>query len=172
MPMERAIGSKVNLLALEDMLAIEFRDCICDIIDTDKVQKLSGYTQHYHTTRLQHSINVAYYSFLVCKFFGWDYRSAARAGLLHDLFFYDWRDTNLPKKTNHAWWHPKVSLDNARKICELNEIEEDVKIKHMWPCTLMPPKYKESYVVTFADKICATFEATDGFLGKFFKFFR
>ena len=33
----------------------------------------------------------------------------------------------------------------------------------MWRCTIMPPKYKESYVLTFADKICATMEFFDGF---------
>ena len=164
--MEKAIGSKVNLLALENMLAIEFRYCVEDIIYNEKVQKLDNFEQHCHTSRLQHSINVAYYSFLICKFFGWDYRSAARAGLLHDLFLYDWRQATLPKRENHATWHPKVALDNARKICELNKIEEDAIRKHMWPCTLMPPKYKESFVVTLADKTCAIFEVFDGIIDK------
>ena len=113
--MEKAIGSKVNLLALENMLAIEFRYCVDDIIYNEKVQKLDNFEQHCHTSRLQHSINVAYYSFLICKFFGWDYRSAARAGLLHDLFLYDWRQATLPKEKTSPTWHPKVALDNARK---------------------------------------------------------
>ena len=30
--------------------------------------------------------------------------------------------------------------------------------KHMWPCTLIPPRYIESYVVTFVDKVCAVCE--------------
>ena len=53
-------------------------DCVSDILYHDKVQRLTKYEQHCHTSRLQHCINVSYYSFLVCRKFGWDYRSAAR----------------------------------------------------------------------------------------------
>lgn len=155
--MEKAIGSKIDLTNIDNILAAEFMDCVSDIIENEKVQKLDEHEQHFHTSRLQHSLNVAYYSFLVCRFFGWDYRSAARAGLMHDLYYYDWRVTKL-KGTNHAAWHPRVALDNARKISEINKIEEDAIVKHMWPLTLRFPRYKESYVVTFADKICAAFE--------------
>lgn len=157
--MEKAIGSKVNINSLEDILALEYMDCVGDIMDNEKIQKLDEHEQHCHTSRLQHSLNVSYYSFLICRFLGWDYRSAARAGLMHDLFFYDWR-TNKLRTKNHAAWHPLVAYDNARKITEINAIEKDAILKHMWPCTLVPPKYKESYVVTFVDKICAVCEAT------------
>ncbi len=51
-----------------------------------------------------------------------------------------------------------MAYDNARKITELNKIEKDAILKHMWPCTLVPPKYKESYVLTFVDKTCAVME--------------
>lgn len=157
--MEKAIGSKINLKNLEDILAVEYMSCVWDIIDNDKIQKMDNYVQHCQTSRLQHSINVSYYSFLICRFLGWDYRSAARAGLMHDLFFYDWRITKHIR-SNHASWHPKIAYDNAQKICELNKIEKDAILKHMWPCTLVPPRYKESYVVTFVDKICALCEVT------------
>ena len=157
--MKKAIGSKINLFSLENKLAVEYMSCVCDLIENEKIKKLDKYEQHCHTSRLQHCINVSYYSFLICRFLGWDYRSAARAGLMHDLFFYDWRVDKLRTK-NHAAWHPRVALDNARKICELNDIEKDAILKHMWPCTFIPPRYKESYAVTFADKICEIFEAT------------
>ena len=158
--MQKAICSKVNLKSAENLLALEYMSCVYDLLDTEKVQKLDDYVQHCQTSRLQHCINVSYYSFLICRFLGWDYRSAARAGLLHDLYFYDWR-TNKDRRTkNHAAWHPRVALDNARKICDLNPIEKDAILKHMWPCTFIPPRYKESYAVTLADKICALIEAT------------
>jgi len=156
--MERAIGSKVNLKDLEDILAGEFMSCVGDIMQDEKVLKLDEHVQHCNTSRLQHSVNVAYYSFLICRFFGWDYRSAARAGLLHDMFYYDWRVKKC-YRSHHASWHPRIAYDNAKKLCDLNEIEKDAILKHMWPCTLVPPKYKESYVVTFVDKACAIFEA-------------
>lgn len=157
--MERAIGSKVNLKDLEDLLAVEYMSCVWDIIDNEKVEKLDNYEQHCHTSRLQHSVNVSYYSFLICRLLGWDYRSAARAGLLHDLFYYDWRVTK-GNRSSHASWHPRVAYDNAKKICSLNKVEKDAILKHMWPCTFVPPRYKESYVVTFVDKVCAVMEAT------------
>lgn len=156
--MQKAIGSKVNLKNMEDMLAVEYMSCVWDLMDEEKVQKLDNHVQHCNTSRLQHSINVSYYSFLICRFMGWDYRSAARAGLLHDMFYYDWRVTKR-NRTNHASWHPRVAYDNARKITELNKIEKDAILKHMWPCTLLPPRYKESYVLTFVDKTCAVMEA-------------
>ena len=110
--MEKAIGSKVNLKSLEDILAIEFMDCISDIYNSEKIQKLDNYEQHCHTSRLQHSINVAYYSFIVCKFLGWDYRSAARAGIMHDMFYYDWRVNNPTRRCNHEDWATLVPYYN------------------------------------------------------------
>ncbi len=132
-------------------------ECVGDIMDHEKIQKLDQWEQHNHTSRLQHSLNVSYYSFLICLKFGWDYRSAARAGLLHDLYFYDWR-TKKGLRKNHALWHPLVAVDNAKKICDLNPVEEDCIRKHMWPCTVVPPRYKEGFVITMVDKICATCE--------------
>ena len=88
---------------------------------------------------------------------GWDYHSAARAGLLHDLYFYDWRVKKYIR-SSHSSWHPRIALLNAQKITKLNKVEMDAIRKHMWPCTLIPPRYIESYVVTFVDKICAVCE--------------
>ena len=88
--MRSAIGSKINLISSDELAKI-YMECVFDIFENEKVKKLDRCEQHNHTSRLQHSINVSYYSFLICHKFGWDYRSAARAGLLHDLFFYDWR---------------------------------------------------------------------------------
>ena len=147
----------MDLFDTSDYLAELYFNCVQDIIDCEKVKKLDDWTQHNNTSRLQHSINVSYYSFLVCFKLGWDYKSAARAGLLHDLYFYDWRKKTF-LRCNHVAWHPRIALDNARKICELNAIEEDCIKTHMWPCTLVPPRYKEGFVVTFTDKICATME--------------
>ena len=157
-PMHSAIGSRKDFSNLdEDQLLAEYKECLEGILDHEQVMKLDLHTQHCNTSRLQHSINVSYYSFLICRMFGWDYRSAARAGLLHDLYFYDWRVTKY-LRSGHASWHPRVALDNARKITELNKVEIDAIEKHMWPCTPVPPRYIESYVITFVDKACAVCE--------------
>ncbi len=113
---------------------------------------------------MQHSINVAYYSYLVCKVFNFDYKSAARAGLLHDLFLYDWRVEKQPEG-HHAYAHPRVALRTAQKIADLNKIEQDAIVKHMWPVTLRLPRYKESLVVSFVDKYCCCLEVIGSAFG-------
>ena len=37
--------------------------------------------------------------------------------------------------------------------------EKDIIVKHMWPLTITPPKYKESYILTLMDKFSATKES-------------
>jgi uncharacterized protein len=113
---------------------------------------------------MEHSLFVAYVSFLVCKKFGWDYLSAARGGLLHDLFLYDWKKGEMHEGI-HGFTHPKAACKNAEALChtkdgeqELSELEKDIILKHMWPLTIRKPAYKESFVVCIADKICAALE--------------
>ena len=77
--------------------------------------------------------------------------------MLHDLFLYDWRKKYAKSKTHelHAFVHPKIALKNALMLFNLNEIEQEIILKHMWPVTISFPKYKETYVVTFMDKYSA-----------------
>ncbi len=152
MEVTRAIGSSVILGTFESVNAVEFHDCVNDLLQLEDVQKLDDFSQHMNTSRLQHSINVSYYSYLMCKFLHFDYRSAARAGLLHDLYLYDWRVEQ--RALYHAGYHPKEALKNARVLVDLNKIEADAIVKHMWPLTPSLPRYKESFIVTLADKYC------------------
>ncbi len=75
----------------------EYMDYVGHLIATPKVQKLGKIPHHYYSTRLEHSINVSYTSYKIAKKFEWDAKSTARGGLLHYLFFYDWRDTKFNK---------------------------------------------------------------------------
>ena len=78
--------------------------------------------------------------------------------MLHDLFLYDWRNSKklLHLKHFHAFIHPQIALKNASGITNLNEKEKDIILKHMWPVTFFSfPKFKESFVITFTDKISA-----------------
>lgn len=154
--MRKAIGSKIDFDSSELPYVIEFREIIYELLEFDEVKRLAEYFQHCSTTRLQHSFNVSYYSFIIAKKMGGDTRSAARAGMLHDLFLYDWRTEKTPQM--HAFYHPKAALENAEKLTELNDIEKDAIVNHMWPLSSHMPKYKESYAVTLADKYCAVIE--------------
>ena len=152
----KAIWSKRKLTNNEDELAKEFIECIKDIIHLDEVKELDNFVQHCNTSRLQHSLNVSYYSFLWAKRKGLDYKSVARAGILHDLYLYDWRQVETEQ--HHAFHHPKEALKNAEMLTELNEIEKDAIVNHMWPLSEAFPKYKESYILSWVDKYCAVAE--------------
>lgn len=137
---------------------LEYLSYVGDLLATEEVRKLAEFTQHFHSTRLDHSISVSYYSYKITKKFGWNAKATARAGVLHDLFFYDWRTTKFDEGT-HAYMHPRIAVKNAEKITELSDLEKDIIIKHMWGATIAPPRYKEGYVVTMVDKYCAVKEA-------------
>lgn len=142
--------------AIEDKEEIEFNSIIEELIQNDTVQQMKNYRQHFQTSCFDHCKTVAYYSYKMCKRLGLDYTSAARAGMLHDLFLYDWRKPRPDGKGLHGFRHPRVALNNAMRLFELNKIEQDAILKHMWPLTVILPKYKESYIITIADKY-ATF---------------
>ena len=141
----------------------EFYGYIKDLVHHPYVLKMKNYQHHCNTSCYQHCLNVAYYNYKICKFFNLDARSAARAGMLHDLFLYDWH-THIREdkswKGQHAFMHPKIALRNATQIFNLNDIEKDVIVNHMWPVTIKIPHYKETVVVTFADKYSTIFETS------------
>ncbi len=132
----------------------KFLEIINDILANKSIQNLKLYKHHYAYTRLEHCLSVSYYTYVICKFLHLDYKSAARAALLHDLFFYDCED-KISRPKNHIKNHPKIALENANKLFNLNKKEQDIILKHMWPLTFSPPKYLESFIVTIVDKYCA-----------------
>ncbi|MBO0475801.1 HD domain-containing protein [Vagococcus sp. DIV0080] len=132
----------------------EYVELVKDLMYTDEVQELAQFPQHHYSNRLEHSISVSYRSYLLAKKWNGDVRATARAGLLHDLFFYDWREQKSDEGS-HAYVHPRIALENARKLTEISKLEEDIIVKHMFGATIAPPKYKESYIVTLVDKYCA-----------------
>jgi uncharacterized membrane protein len=143
----------------------EFYEIIKDIYEHNEFLKLKEH-HHHNSSIYEHVMDVSYFSYRVCKFLKLDYRSAARGALLHDFFLYDWRNHDVPDLPEHKYHgieHPKIALANANKHFILNDIEKDSIIKHMWPLTLVPPKYKESFIVSFADKYLASKEFVTNF---------
>ena len=49
---------------------------------------------------------------------------------------------------------------------DLNKKEKDIIIKHMWPLTIIPPRYIESFIITLVDKYCALKESYNYYSGK------
>src|SRR5699024_19756 len=116
---------------------------------------LAKFQQHVHCMRSSHSYLVSYLSYKVARAVGWVFKVCARAGLLHDLFYYVPGEVTFSKGT-HLRNHPKIALINARVVTDLSPGEEDIILKHMWLATTHFTRYKESYVVTFVDKYIAT----------------
>lgn len=140
-----------------------FLSCVEDLIHHPQVRRLDQYTQHANSTRYDHSVSVAYKSYIWSKKLGLDARAAARGGLLHDLFFYDWQQKGAaPGPGCHARWHPYHALQNAKKYFTLTKREENIISSHMFPMGYDLPVYRESFVVTWADKCCATEEFMSG----------
>lgn len=136
---------------------IEYESCVRDLLAHDLVLSMQEYIQHGDINCLEHSLHVSYNSYLACKRYNFDYRSAARAGLLHDFFLYDWHQPRDAKGL-HGFTHPHTALANATQHFSLSDLEKDIIVKHMWPLTIKPPRYKEAYIVSFVDKYCATLE--------------
>lgn len=150
--MFRAVLSKKDLSKQDEYYA-----CVHDLLDDRSVLSLSEFRHHIGTTRFQHSLNVSYYNFLLCRFFHLNARSAARAGLLHDLFFYN-RKTHEKIANSHPAEHANIAFYNASQMFPLNELESDMIINHMWPMTRTLPRHRETFMITIVDKFCAVAE--------------
>ena len=153
----------------------EFQEIINPLITNETVLQMKNFRQHYETTCFDHCYTAAYYCYLICKKYNLDYKSAARAAMLHDLFLYDWRKRQPDRKGLHAFTHGKIACENACKLFDLNEKEKDMIIKHMWPVTVEFPKSLEGFILTFVDKHCAmseTFEVLKSrlFMKKAFRY--
>lgn len=145
----------------------EFLEAIKDVLRNKKVQKMKKFNHHSNTSCFKHSMHVAYYNYKICKFLGLDAVTAAKGGMLHDLFLYDWHTHT--KETGHMWHgftHPRRAFNNARTEFELSDKEKDMIIKHMWPLTIALPKHKETSVIIFTDKFCSLCEVIDKYFNR------
>lgn len=130
-----------------------------DVLKSGKMQALRTFVQHGAVTRYEHCLSVSYIALELADKLraNVDRRSMVRGALLHDFFMYDWHDPgNL--RLMHGFTHAKEALQNAQKEFELNDIERDVIKKHMFPLNIALPRYKETVLVSAADKISAVLE--------------
>lgn len=138
-----------------------FREYAKDIITSQNFIKSGDHIQHGSMTVSEHCINVALHSIALSKKLGiqCNYRDLVRGALLHDYFLYDWHDKNRVNiKKLHGFYHPGIALKNAQNEYLLTEREKDIIRKHMWPLTVIPPRCREAWIVTTADKYCSLLE--------------
>ena len=135
----------------------EYIEIVSELLKNEKVLEMKQYRQHHNISCFDHCLFVSYNTYLICKKHNFDYVSAARAGMLHDFFLYDWHEDKkkVNRKGLHAFTHGKSAYKNAALIFDLNDREKDIIQKHMWPVTLSIPKYRETFIITYVDKVIA-----------------
>lgn len=123
------------------------------LLETDK------HIQHGNTSVFLHCVATAYFSYSFALFLRIPFRERdlIRGALLHDYFLYDWHVKD-GRKPLHGFHHSKKALENAINDIELSETEKDIISKHMFPLTPKPPKFRESLIVCFIDKLCSVYE--------------
>ena len=120
-----------------------------------KVLEMKNYI-HHGINRYDHCFRVAYHTYNVTKLLHLNYESATKAAMLHDF----WTDELIHEKSGMKRFrnHPSIAVENAKKYFTLTELEEDIIKKHMFPITLCPPKYLESWIVDCIDDIASVYE--------------
>lgn len=132
-----------------------------DIIQSENFKRMKEYLQHGDMTVNAHVMNVARYSVALSEklHISCSKRELVRGALLHDYFLYDWHIPDPEHPHNlHGFYHPGIALRNAMKEYQLTDREKDIIVRHMWPLTLVPPRCREAWIVTAADKWCSLME--------------
>ena len=139
----------------------QIKDAGTDILQSDNFISTKGYIQHGNMTVNDHCMNVAKYSIAISDklHIRCNREELIRGALLHDYFLYDWHVGDYAKPHNlHGFYHPGRALKNASAEYKLTDREKDIIKKHMWPLTIVPPMYREAWIVSMADKWCSLLE--------------
>lgn len=134
----------------------EFNSLVDDIKNNNKFNNLNK-ELHHGITRYAHSMRVAKWTYNVCNALKMkNINEVTRAALLHD--FYTDEDLSSQRGYQKLGEHPEVALENSLQYFSLDDIQKDIIKSHMFPCTNVVPKYKESWLVSGVDKAVSTYE--------------
>lgn len=140
----------------------KYMNIVGDLLEKPEVQRLANYTQHHYGNRLEHVIAVSYLSYNYAKWLHLDVVSVARAGILHDLYYYEGEGDNA-SMAEHATMHPQIALKNAQAITDVSDLETNIILSHMYPVGNGPkPASKEAWLLDSVDDYLASKE---GMLG-------
>ncbi|GHV23673.1 phosphohydrolase [Spirochaetia bacterium] len=139
-----------------------FNEYAKDILNNEHFLESKKIFSHGTITIYDHSVNVAKLSFAMIensKNNKIDKRCVVRAALLHDFFLYEWHIWGM-RYVMHGWAHPAIAAKKAREIFGISDKEYSCIRTHMWPWTMFhPPKCREGWIISLADKIVAFREA-------------
>lgn len=144
-----------------------------DILLSDEFQKRKLFAHHHNISVWDHSILVSFKSFVVAKHYNANTYICAVAGLLHDFYTQAWIKTpeiealdngkyaqslkikRKPIWKMHGFTHAKdASINYVKYFPELEnkKITNSIR-RHMFPLTIIPPRYKEGVIITIVDKL-------------------
>ena len=134
----------------------EFNSIVLDIINNKKFNKLKK-ELHHGITRFEHSMRVARWTYRICNLLKIKNRDdIIKASLLHDFYIND--DLISNNGVSKLGEHPKAALENSKKYFHITDLQADIIKKHMFPCNLDIPTYKESWLVSCIDKVVGAYE--------------
>lgn len=129
----------------------EYIHLVGSVLYDDRFNEIKA-IEHHGITRYDHSVKVSYYSYKLAKSLKLNYKEVARAGLLHDYFISD-PNRNFKEKFKSTFSHSKIALKMAANNFGVSDMEADIIRSHMFPFGSTIPKYAESWLVNFVDKL-------------------
>ena len=143
----------------ESHIAAEIREQISALSKEGRLAQTTDYIQHGTVSVYEHCLSVTRCSCHIARLMRIpiERRSLIRGALLHDYFMYDWHNRHFHNGM-HGFTHPRTALKEALKDFTLSSREQNMILRHMFPLTPCPPKYREGWILCLADKICAANE--------------
>ena len=114
---------------------------------------------HHQDSVYEHSLRVAWTAYKMAKriqlYKKINIQNVVIGALLHDFYLKPWRENKNPilwKK--HGFIHGSIAAMNSYQFFpDLMNIRIENAIKrHMFPLTVIPPRYIEGWIITMADK--------------------
>ena len=143
----------------------EYKKIVKEILRNNEFKKMY-YIEHHGISRWEHLLKISYYSYKIAKKMKLDYVSVARGALLHD-FYLDGDERTTKRKFLDTFSHPKKALETSIDIFNVNSMEQNIIVSHMFPIYPVLPKYKESILVDMVDKIIGGHEMLREYRCKF-----
>ena len=143
----------------------EYNKLVNYILNNRDFKKLKN-IEHHGISRYEHLVKISYYSYKLAKKLRFNYKSVAIGGLLHD-FYLDGNERSKKRKFLDTFTHPKKALKVSNSTFNLNDMERNIIVSHMFPIYLSIPKYKESVLVNLVDKVIGTYEMSKEYRYKF-----
>ncbi len=147
-------------VAKEQKYIDKYLSLVGDILRDESVKQMKGYQHHRAVTTHFHSTFVSYTVLKMCeKIKPAEERDIVRAALLHDYYLYEWYTEKHEEK--HIWYHPKQSVKNIEQhFGKLSEMQRNMILAHMFPMSYETPSSLGAWLLTMADKHCATADYT------------